>query len=59
MRNHFAFHVKMTCDIMYLQQAFRQPDVKEFVQAVVKENNGQVNSNNWTLKKWNEVPDDA
>ena len=59
MRNHVTFHVKMMGDIMYLQQALRQPDVKEFVQAVVKEINGHVDSNNWTLKKWNEVPDDA
>ncbi len=46
-------------DIMYLQQALRQPDAKEFMQTVVKEVNGHVDSNNWTLKKWNEVPDDA
>ena len=29
------------------------------MQAVVKEVNGHVDSNNWTLKKRNEVPDDA
>jgi hypothetical protein len=49
----------MMGDIMYLQQALRQPDAKEFVQAVVKEVNRHVDSNNWTLKKRNEVPDDA
>ncbi len=59
MRNPIAFHAKMMGDIMYLQQALRQPDVKEFVQAVVKEVNGHVDSNNWTLKKRDEVPDDA
>jgi hypothetical protein len=59
MRNPIAFHTKMMGDIMYLQQALRQPDAKEFVQAVVKEVNGHVDSNNWTLKKQNEVPDDA
>ena len=46
-------------DIMYLQQVLRQSDAKEFVQAVVKEVNGHVDSNNWTLKKRHEVPDDA
>ncbi len=51
MRNPIAFHTKMMGDIMYLQQALRQPDVKEFVQALVKEVNGHVDSNNWTLKK--------
>jgi 4-hydroxy-3-methylbut-2-enyl diphosphate reductase IspH len=51
MRNPIAFHAEMMGDIMYLQQALRQSDVKEFVQAVIKEVNGHVDSNNWTLKK--------
>jgi hypothetical protein len=51
MRNHVTFHVKMMGDIMYLQQALRQPDAKEFVHAVVKEVNGHMDSSNWTLKK--------
>ena len=51
MRNPIAFHAKMMGDIMYLQQALRQSDAKEFVQAVIKEVNGHVDSNNWTLKK--------
>ncbi len=46
-------------DIIYLQQALRQSDVKEIVQGVVKEVNGHVDFNNWTLKKRHEVPDDA
>jgi hypothetical protein len=59
MRNPVAFHAEMMGDIMYLQQALRQPDAKKFMQAVVKEVDGHVDSNNWTLKKRNEVPDDA
>jgi hypothetical protein len=51
MRNPIAFHAEMMGDIMNLQQALGQPDAKEFVQAVVKEINGHVDSNNWTLKK--------
>jgi len=51
MRKPLAFHAKMMGDIMYLQQALRQPDVKEFVHAVVKEVNGHMDSSNWTLKK--------
>jgi hypothetical protein len=51
MRNPIAFHAEMISDIMYLQQAIGQPDAKEFVQAVVKEINGHVDSNNWTLEK--------
>jgi len=59
MRNPIAFHAEMMGDIMYLNQALQQSDAKEFVQAVVKEVNGHVDSNNWTLKKRSEVPDDA
>jgi hypothetical protein len=59
MRNPIAFHAEMMGDIMYLQQVLRQQDAKEFVQAVVKEVNRNVDSNNWTLKKCDEVPDDA
>jgi hypothetical protein len=58
MRNPIAFHTEMMGDIMYLQQALRQPNVKEFIQAVIKEVNGQVDSNNWTLRKQSKVPED-
>jgi hypothetical protein len=46
MRNHVAFHVEMMGHIMYLQQVLRQPDAKEFVQAVIKEVNGYLDCNN-------------
>jgi len=59
MMNPIAFHAKMMGDIMYLNQALQQSDAKEFVQAAVKEVNGHVDCNNWTLKKRSEVPDDA
>jgi hypothetical protein len=48
----------MLVDIMYLQQALKQPDAKEFVQAVIKEVNGHVDSNNWMLQKQSNVPED-
>jgi hypothetical protein len=51
MRNPIAFHAEMMGDIMYLQQALKQLDAKEFVQAVIKEVNEHVDSNNWTLHK--------
>ncbi len=38
-------------DIMYLQQALRQPDAKELVEAVIKEVNRHMNCNNWTMQK--------
>jgi hypothetical protein len=59
MQNPTPFHAEMMGDIMYLQQALRQPDAKEFVHAVVKEVNGHVDCDNWTLKKRSEVPEDV
>jgi hypothetical protein len=59
MRNPIAFHAEMMGDIMYFQQALRQHDAKDFVQAVIKEINGHVDCDNWTLKKRSEVPDDV
>lgn len=48
-RNPIAFHAKMMGDIMYLNQALRQPDAKEFVTDAVKEINGHVENKNWEL----------
>jgi hypothetical protein len=60
MRNPIVFHAEMMGATMYLQQALKQPNAKEFVQAVIKEVNGQVDSNNWTLRnKQSEVPGDV
>ncbi len=51
MRNPITFHPEMMDDIMYFQQVLKQPNAKEFVQAVIKEVNGHVDSNNWMLQK--------
>jgi hypothetical protein len=51
MRNPIVFHAEVMGDIMYLQQALKQPNVKEIVQAVIKEVNGHMDSNNWMLRK--------
>ncbi len=59
MRNPIMFHAKMMGDIMYLQQAPKQPDAKEFVQVVIKEVNEHVDSNNWMLWKQSKVPEDV
>ncbi len=59
MRNPIAFHVEMMGDIMYLQQALKQPDAKEFVKVVIKEVNGHVDSNNCMLQKQSNVPEDV
>jgi hypothetical protein len=57
MQNPIAFHAKMMGDILYLQQALRQHDAKEFVQAVVKEVNRHVDCKSWSLKKRSKVPE--
>jgi hypothetical protein len=57
MRNPIGFHAEMMSDIMYLQQALKQPDAKEFVQVVIKEVNGHVDSNIWMLQKQSNVPE--
>jgi hypothetical protein len=59
MRNPIAFHAKMVGDIMYLQQGLKQPDAKEFVQAVIKEVNRHVDSNSWMLQKQSNIPEDV
>ncbi len=53
------FHAEMMGDIMYLQQALKQPNAKKFVQAVIKEVNGHVDSNKWMLQKQSKVPEDV
>jgi hypothetical protein len=59
MRNPIMVNAEMMGDIMYLQQALKQPDAKEFVQTVIKEVSGHLDSNNWTLWKQEEVPEDV
>jgi hypothetical protein len=59
MKNLIAFHAEMMGNNMHLQQAPKQPDAKEFVQAVIKGVNGQVDSSNWMLQKRSKVPKDV
>jgi hypothetical protein len=59
MRNPIMFHAEMMGDITYLQHSLKQPNAKEFVQAVIKEVNGHVDSNNWMLQKQSKVPEDV
>jgi hypothetical protein len=59
MRNPIAFHAEMVGDIMYLQQALRQHDAKQFVDAVVKEVIGQVENGHWESVPQDTVPKDA
>jgi hypothetical protein len=59
LRNPITFHAEMMGDIMYLQQVLKQPDAKEFVQVVIKEVNGHMDSNNWILQKQSGVPEDV
>ncbi len=47
----------MMGDIMYLQQALKQPNAKEFIQAVIKEVNGHMDSDDWLLQEPSNVPE--
>jgi hypothetical protein len=53
-RDPIAFHAEMMGGIIYLEQALKEPNAKEFVQVVIKEVTKQVESNNWTLWKQSE-----
>jgi hypothetical protein len=57
MRHPIAILAEMMGDVMYLHQALRQPDFKEFVEAVINEVNGHVNNNHWKLIPRTEVPE--
>ena len=57
MRHPVAFLAEMCGDVMYFAQAIRQPDGKQFVEAIVKEVNGHVDNQNWRLIKRSEVPE--
>jgi hypothetical protein len=52
-----AFLAEMMGDVMYLHQALRQPDSKEFMEAVIKEINGHIDNNHWKLIPHTEVPE--
>ncbi len=58
MRNPIVFHAEMMSDVNFLQQALKQPNAKEFVQVVIKEVNGYVDSNSSRLQKQSKVPED-
>jgi hypothetical protein len=49
MRHPVAFLSEMFGDIMYFAQAIKQPDRKQFVDAIAKEVNGHVENQNWEL----------
>jgi hypothetical protein len=57
MHHPIAFLTEMMGDIMYLHQVLRQPDSREFVEAVFKELNSHINNNHWKLIPRTEVPE--
>ena len=56
MQHPVAFLEEICGDIMYFAQAIKQPDRKQFVDAIVKEVNGHVENQNWELIKRSKVP---
>jgi hypothetical protein len=61
MHHPIAFLAEMMGDIKYLHQALclRQPDAREFVEAIIKEINGHINNNHCKLILRREVPEDT
>jgi hypothetical protein len=59
MSHPITFLAEMMGGIMYLHQALRQPDAREFVEAVIEEVNGHIDSNHWMLIPCTEVPEDT
>jgi hypothetical protein len=57
MHHPITFLAEMMGDIMYLHQAVRQPDSREFVEAVIKELSGHIDNNHWKLIPNTEVPE--
>ncbi len=57
MRHPITFLSEMMGDNMYLHQALRQPDAREFVEAVIKEVNGHINNDHWKLIPRTKVPE--
>jgi hypothetical protein len=55
MRHPITFLAEMMGDIMYLHQVLRQPDAREFVEAVIKEVNSQIDNDHWKLTPRTEV----
>ena len=56
MRHPVALLAEMCGEIMYFGQEIKQPDRKQFVDAIVKEVNGHVKNRNWELIKRSKVP---
>ena len=59
MHNPVTFAAEMMGEIMYFHQAMQQEDSDEFVDAVVKEINGDVDNKSWELVNIEDVPKDA
>jgi hypothetical protein len=57
MPHPIAFLAEMMGVVMYLHQALRQPDFREFVEVVIKEVNGHIDNNHWKLIPHTEVPE--
>jgi hypothetical protein len=57
MHHSIAFLAEMMGGIIYLHQVLRQPDAREFVEAVIKDINGHIDSNHWKLIPHAEVPE--
>ena len=56
MRHPVVLLAEMCGDVMYFAQAIKQPDGKQFVEAIVKEVNVHIENQSWNLIMKSEVP---
>jgi hypothetical protein len=54
-----AYAASADPDTMYLHEALKQPDRKQFLEAMVKEVEAQTANGNWKIVRKDEVPEDA
>ena len=59
MSNPMEFLYDMQGDTLYFHQYMAQEDSGDFVEAVVKEVNGEIENAHWKLVPINSVPDDT
>lgn len=54
---HLAFAASSDPDVLYLNEALKAPDRKEFIQAMVKEIQSHVDKGNWLIVNRSDIPD--
>jgi Reverse transcriptase (RNA-dependent DNA polymerase) len=54
--NPYAYAVSSDPDVLHYHQALKQPDRKQFIEAMVKEIKAHTDGGNWKIVHWSKVP---